>query len=148
MGVIFDHAYSYEYTLLEPEDYWSRVPMKYKSRFSFFNVPASADPMSENNPLRLIKTTAKPKDFVSFKLDIDTPTIENPMAWDILTNPTWANLIDEFFFELHFDCEIMNLCAWVQKGERTMNGNHLYRHQALQFFLKLREKGIRAHIWV
>ena len=122
--------------------------MKYKSRFSFFNVPASADPMSENNPLRLIKTTAKPKDFVSFKLDIDTPTIENPMAWDILTNPTWANLIDEFFFELHFDCEIMNLCAWVQKGERTMNGNHLYRHQALQFFLKLREKGIRAHIWV
>jgi len=148
VGVVFDHAYSYEYTLLEPEDYWSRVPMKYKSRFSFFNVPASADPNSENNPLRLIKTTAKPKDFVSFKLDIDTPAIENPMAYDILSNPTWANLIDEFFFELHFDCEIMNLCAWVQKGKRTMNGEHLYRHQALQFFLHLRQQGIRAHIWV
>lgn len=31
-------------TLLEPRDYWSRVPAKYKPLWHFYNTPISADP--------------------------------------------------------------------------------------------------------
>ena len=41
-------------------------------------------------------------DFVSFKLDIDHPDTEMPVALGMLSDPTLAALVDEFFFELHF----------------------------------------------
>jgi hypothetical protein len=39
---------------------------------------------------------------VSFKLDIDTPQVEIPIALELLRNDEVGGLIDEFFFELHF----------------------------------------------
>jgi hypothetical protein len=45
---------------------------------------------------------ANPADFVSFKLDIDHPDTEMPIALSLLSDPVFAELVDEFFFELHF----------------------------------------------
>lgn len=55
--------------------------------------------------------------------------------------------IDEFFFEFHFRCEIMMFCGWESKMPETMLGLELSRSGALDLFLKLRKKGIRAHFW-
>jgi hypothetical protein len=39
---------------------------------------------------------------VSFKLDIDHPDTEMPVALSMLKDDKLASLVDEFFFELHF----------------------------------------------
>jgi hypothetical protein len=38
----------------------------------------------------------------AFKLDIDTPDMEMPIALMLRDEPELFNLVDEFFFELHF----------------------------------------------
>ena len=43
-------------------------------------------------------------DFVSFKLDIDHPDTEMPVALSLLQDEKLISLVDEFFFELHFRC--------------------------------------------
>jgi hypothetical protein len=39
-------------------------------------------------------------------------SVEMPVAMEILNNPAVTDLIDEFFFELHYRCEIMMYCGW------------------------------------
>ena len=43
-GTTFDQVYGWEMTLLEPRDYWARVPAKFKPFWHFYNTPISADP--------------------------------------------------------------------------------------------------------
>ena len=62
----------------------------------------SADIKSEQNPLTLIKSIAKPA-FVAFKLDIDTSSIEIPLFLQLLEDPVAYNTVDEFLFELHYN---------------------------------------------
>jgi hypothetical protein len=89
-------------TLLEPTDYWNRVPPHWKPYWHFYNVPIASDISHPDSPIRFIKQIASPHDFVAFKLDIDSPEMEMPIALSLLSNDTYASLIDEFFFELHF----------------------------------------------
>ena len=92
-------------------------------------------------------TPATPQDFVSFKLDIDNTDVELPIALNILKDPSVSNLIDEFFFELHFRCEVMSDCGWGTGIPIESNGFVLDRNHALKLFRDLRDLGIRAHIW-
>lgn len=78
-------------------------------------------------------------DFVAFKLDIDSPEIEMNMVQSILNNPTLAELIDEFFFEYHYESPIMAQW-WGHTKEKGLG-------HALHLFYRLRSKGIRAHFW-
>ena len=80
----FDQDYGYEYTLLEPQDFWKRVPNRVKPFYHFFNAPISAGENDDMSPLRFIKEIATEDDFVSFKLDVDTPVVEIPQAMAIL----------------------------------------------------------------
>jgi hypothetical protein len=74
--VAFDQDYGFEYTLLEPQDFWRRVPTKLRSVYHFFNAPVSQlHGDSYLSPIQIILDTAEPEDFVSFKLDIDTPEV-------------------------------------------------------------------------
>ena len=45
-------------TLLNPKDYWKRVPPKWKPYWHFFNTPISADPTHSDNPITFIKHIA------------------------------------------------------------------------------------------
>ena len=103
--------------------------------------------------LRNLRLTER--DFVAFKLDIDHPETEMPIALSLLdggsgsrsgSSPT-GSLVDEFFFELHFRCEVMTSCGWGKKVPASSHGLTLDRPSVLQFFIDLRNKGIRAHIW-
>ncbi len=89
-------------TLLEPNDYWKRVPPLWKPYWHFYNVPIAADGAQPDSPVRFLKQMATPGDFVAFKLDIDHPAMEMPLALSLLSDPSLAALVDEFFFELHF----------------------------------------------
>ena len=169
--ISFDAVYAWEKTLLEPVDYWSRVPPLWKPYWHFQNIPISGDPVHPDSPVRLLKTIglsrtlyilflliydchdlrglhfmstfaslllsiyessfafdcsllvptrrisiylsltltplsvicpASPLDFVSFKLDVDHPETELPIALGLLNDPRLSSIVDEFFFEFHF----------------------------------------------
>ena len=44
---------------------------------------------------------------MSFKLDIDHPDTEIPIALSLLEDPKLATIVDEFFFELHFRLHLL-----------------------------------------
>jgi hypothetical protein len=95
-------VYGWEMTLLEPNDYWSRVPSQWKPYWHFHNIPIESNLKHPDSPIRYIQQLSTSQDFVAFKLDIDHPDMEMPIALSLLSDPSLALLIDEFFFELHF----------------------------------------------
>jgi hypothetical protein len=71
--------------------------------------------------------------------DIDTGSIENPMAQSMLDNEQFHKLVDCFYFEHHvFLQELAG--AWG----KSMQGSVL---DSLQMFSEMRKKGIAAHYW-
>ena len=143
----FNQVYGWEMTLLEPTDYWRRVPAKWKPFWHFYNIPIAADAEHPDSPLRVIKQIADKDDFVAFKLDIDHPEMEMPIALSLRDDKAMAGLVDEFFFELHFRCEVMTSCGWGKRVPKESHGLKLDRPDVMQFFIDLRNNGIRAHIW-
>jgi hypothetical protein len=140
-----DVMYGWEVTLLEPTSFWDGVPDEISQSYHFYNVPISSNITAASNPLRIIRDIATLDDFVSFKLDVDTPEVEIPIALDILANPDIAELIDEFFFELHFNCPLLKGC-WGSLPD-TVAGLKLDRITAMNLFQKYRQMGIRSHFW-
>lgn len=142
----FNSIYAWEKTLLNPLKYWESVPSNWKPFINFFNVPISSASNHSDNPLVHI-SRFHPDDFIAFKLDIDHPAIETEIAQKLLLDSQISNLVDEFFFELHFRCEIMMYCGWGDKIPRAISGLQLDRVSAMTFFVNLRKRGIRSHLW-
>jgi len=163
-GIDFDLIYGWEATLLEPKDFWERVPPRLAPFIHFFNIPITATNHTNTNNitshqhhhhhpatnvLQLIEEIGKEEDFIAFKLDVDTTSVEIPIVLEILHSHEVIHLIDEFFFELHFHCEYLMYCGWDKKNTpKEYDGLVLDRSHALLFFQTLRQQhGIRAHIW-
>jgi len=112
----------------------------------------STDADSKNivsSVVNFIETVATVDDFVSFKLDIDNSAVELPILADLLRRPGLARLVDEFFFEFHFRCEIM--MQWWERVQKISNESHgfiLDRPHVLDVFQKLRYMGVRSHFWI
>jgi hypothetical protein len=146
-----DTMFGFEYAKHDPEDWWRTVPTNFNTRLHFRNVPVSADVDSDANPLNVLRDVAMPDDFVAFKLDIDTNAVEIPIALQLASDPELLGLVDEFFFELHFYCPVMSRAGWgsTMSVPPGYEGRlELTRVGALDYFTKLRERGIRAHFWV
>eukprot|EP01036_Dinobryon_divergens_P038272 gene38272-50213_t len=148
--ISFDQIYGWELRLQPPEQFWKEVPPLWKPYFHFLNVPVSAETTHPDSPLRFIKQLATEDDFVSFKLDIDHTETEIPIAQMILSDPELTKLVDEFFFELHFDCELLGL-PWHDSHEGPKINQYgnltLDRYHALEFFQNFRKAGIRSRFW-
>ena len=86
-------------TILNPEEYWEKVPPKWLPYWHFYNTPISRDHDAAQSPVRIIKNIATEDDFVAFKLDIDHPDTEMPIAMDMLKDAKFTSLVDEFFSE-------------------------------------------------
>jgi hypothetical protein len=146
-NIAFDRIFGWEYTLLEPGPFWAQVPAAVAPKYSFFNTKMSADPLNAQSPLRFIKQLATEEDFVAFKLDIDTPDVEIPSLLQILKDPALHSLVDEFFFEFHFRCELMMICGWGREISSQSHGLKMERAEVLTTFQALRRAGVRAHFW-
>ena len=107
--------------------------------------------LPQTHPLPLLLSAgqqlAVEEDFVSFKLDIDTPSVEIPIALALAQDPYSIRLVDEFFFELHFQCELNRYCGWGKRVPKEFMGQPLDRPATLKLFSNMRRHGIRAHIW-
>jgi hypothetical protein len=148
VSIDIDEIYGYEFSLMQPQPFWDRVPDKYFHKYHFYNIPIQFA-KTRQNPLQLIRRVAKPSDFVSFKLDVDAEEVEVPIALKLLNSRGLLDLVDEFFFELHFRCDYMNRCGWNYKGQlpESVAGLVLDRHHAFDYFQSLRKEGVRAHVW-
>ena len=90
----FDHVYAWEKRLYPK--WWDRVPEAEKPHVTFYNEPVN---MSDASALGVLAQTARPEDFVVFKLDIDYPPLEREIIDAFLNRPGLAALVDELFFE-------------------------------------------------
>ena len=89
----FDQVLAWEMTLLEPKDYWRRVPPQWKPFWHFYNVPIHSDLGHGDSPLRFLQQLATPEDFVAFKLDIDHPDVEEFIDWKVIEEQKVAALV-------------------------------------------------------
>ena len=100
-----DQLFSWEYISVDAQQWWRSVPSNFNNRLHFHNVPISNEEGNDENPLTLIKDVVSSGDFVAFKLDVDTSSVELPIALSLLRNSSYYELVDEFFFELHYNCK-------------------------------------------
>ena len=76
-----------------------------------YNIPASADEKSHDNPWNFIRKVAKPEDYVVVKLDIDHTPIEEKFIAQLRASSDLQNLIDEFYFEHHVNVSLLSSLA-------------------------------------
>jgi hypothetical protein len=138
-GFPFDHIYAFEITPTAPADVFAQVPDNLLPAYHWINVGVESDPESRLNPLKMLLNSFEEEDLVIVKLDIDYPDIENPLAQQILSDPRFNTLIDQFYFEHHVFLDELKT-AW--RG--TMRGS---AKASLELFETLRKNGIAAHYW-
>ena len=146
-GIVADQVYSYEFEVSEPKAWWATVPTNWNSKVHFHNVPITNHETSDDNPLQVLKDVVHADDFVAFKLDVDTPSVEVPLAMQLLQDK-YSKLVDEFFFELHFRCPVMAVRWGISPDPEQHDEFIMDSYHALTLFQSYREKGIRSHIWV
>mmetsp|Transcript_16817 Transcript_16817/g.25279 ORF Transcript_16817/g.25279 Transcript_16817/m.25279 type:complete len:460 (+) Transcript_16817:135-1514(+) len=147
VGMSFDKVLSWEKSLLDPVEYWSRIPLKWQPFWSFYNTPIGTSNSTSPSPTAFIRRTSRPADFISFKLDIDHPETELDLAVELLNDQYLIELVDEFFFEAHFRCDVMMACGWGTIKDTEKRQIVLDRLPVMQFFQKVRHNGIRSHFW-
>jgi hypothetical protein len=151
-GVNFDEIYAFEMTT-SPADFDAAMPDFMKDHV-FYQQCAVSSHAEEDSPVHpflpmLIERKTDPNDYVLFKLDIDSPKVEDGNIFYILDDPN--NNIDEVVWEHHVRGNYL-LTEW--RGGRTDQEenesllNNLTLRQSYEFFLKMRQKGIRAHSWI
>jgi hypothetical protein len=139
-GFSFDHIYAFEVTPKEPAQVFKKVPGHLMASYHWINVGVETNPTSMLNPLKMLLDNFNEDDFIVVKLDIDTASIEVPLAQQLLKDTALHALVDQFYFEHHVMLEEL-------KGDwkKTMKGSV---QDSLELFIGLREAGIAAHSWV
>jgi len=134
-----------------PDTWWGELPASIRAKVRFFEtfvgegtLGAAINTGTTHSPsvtsfLEILASNCKPEDFVIVKLDIDTPEAELTIAQAIARRPDLAALIDEMFFEYHFDFDGMHF------GWEKVDGDV---DTALALFYRLRTLGIRIHFWI
>lgn len=110
-GLAFDRMLLWEVRTQNHTKLLREVPGIYMHGYQYFNTPATPDPEDPKNPLNILKSIARPEDFVVFKLDIDNNPVETAFIEQILRDASISNLIDEFFFEHHVTFEVSGTSA-------------------------------------
>jgi len=143
--VRFERIFGWEARPFNPEKWWAGVPLQYRQKIHFYNVPVA--PRTASDPLLAIAHAARAEDYVVFKLDIDHWPAESEFLHELRTNARGTNaslLVDEFFFEYHFQTPLEPELHTYWPG-RTRGGSV---DDALAAMRELREMGVRAHFWI
>lgn len=148
-GLELNEIYAYEPTT-SVEKFHSSVPHNYKARTKFWqtSIASSPETATANQPFLplFIKNVLQPdiNDYVLWKLDIDSPDVEDGSIQYLLLHDDIH--VDEIAWEHHVrDHPVMGKIWAMGNGPPPAS---LTLRQSYDFFLKLRQKGIRAHSWV
>ena len=102
-------------------------------------MPVETAQDAKANPLRALKSLGSVDDFIVVKVDIDTPSIEEPLIAQILDDEGLSELIDELYFEHHVLLSPMR--KWWATG---LNDTGCAVQDSYALFHALRQRGIRA----
>jgi hypothetical protein len=138
-GIEFDHIECWEGDT--PAEIFKRsVPEDFRSRVTYHQEWIASSPNARGPFLpHIIAQQTSEKDYVLFKLDIDNGKVEKGSVEYLLRHPT---LVDEFVWEHHAGGNYLLEKHWADTVD------DLTVHDSYQYFLKLRQRGIRAHSWV
>jgi hypothetical protein len=123
------------------EKFYSTVPPAWKSKTEYHQQWISTTPSKQPFVPSVIQEKVTKEDYVVFKLDIDSKAVETAIVDYLMT---WNNLglVDEFLWEHHVNNYLM-ASNWGASQDMSMSVADSY-----QYFLKLRQRGVRAHSWV
>jgi hypothetical protein len=139
-GLPFDHIYAFEISEKNSQHVFDQIPDEILAAYHWINVGVSADISSKNNPWNLLLKNYNEDDLIIIKLDIDTGSIEVPLAHQLLNDTRFHGLVDQFYFEHHV--KLWDIAyAWSD----TMVGSV---QESMELFQGLRKKGIPSHFWV
>lgn len=143
-GIAFDHIEAWEGGTT-PAAFQASVPAEFKSRVVFHQEWISSNPGTRPFIPTIIRQTTNVQDYVLFKLDIDSATVETGTVMHLLSPEGAADLahIDEFVWEHHVTNYIMEKWWGAHGVDPTFDIADSY-----QFFLELRRRGVRAHSYV
>ena len=136
LSLRFDRIVAFEAVQYSSQAYWNQIPADMIGALSFINV--GVEKTGKLNPWNILTSIAKEDDYVTVKLDIDQPKLENELINQILQNRSISSLIDEMFFEMHVRVAEM-IPFWGNQPGQLKDSYIL--------FTKLRELGIRMHSW-
>lgn len=146
-SIEFDEMYAFEITT-NVSDFDASVPDFAKNRTHYQKCAVASNPAghTEDSPFipLLIKELAPEGSFVFFKLDIDSPIVENGQIEFILNDP--KNTIAELAYEHHIVGNYLMYPYWIQAS--AFDNTSTTMAESYELFLKLRKKGIRAHSWI
>jgi len=98
--------------------------------------------------LQMLLSTAKVEDFVIIKVDIDNTDVELTVIKGILERPEIFRLVDELYFEYHFNMDGLNFGCGTNMGN-DKNGKVIHDvDTAVKLIVDLRKKGIRTQFWI
>lgn len=131
------------------ENFYASVPKKYKDRTFYHQEFIASSPTTHGTFLPyVIRDTTRKDDYVLVKLDIDNGPVEKGTVKYLLDelqgyyDPDAIQYIDEFVWEHHAGGNYLMHNYW----NKTRDELSLW--DSYQFFLKLRNKGVRAHSYV
>lgn len=139
LGVDFDEIWAWELQL-QPA-YWENVPPNIVKRLHFYNAPAKSHPSSPSDPLNILKSMAKPGDFVALKLDIDDSFLELSFIRRLEGDVELRGLVAELFFEMHY--HHTDMAPWFS----VFGAPPAKYYDVIALFSRLRSKGFGLHYW-
>ena len=144
IGIRFDDIFAYEAGRREAAQYWAEVPEAVRPTLHYFNLPASAEEGSPDNPLTLLAAVCRPCDYVVIKIDVDVAELEEAWIQQIRGSERLMQCIDVLFFEHHVGVPHTFAQNWWGSRRYSRAGN---ASTSFALFAELREKGILAHSW-
>lgn len=127
-GMPFDSIYAFE-AKTPNATFYESIPSQYRSMVHYKQTYVRSSPDGDTGPFlpHEIRKLTKKDDYVLFKLDIDSPGVEEGNIDYLLSSESdIMDYVDEFFYEFHSD----ELSKWYK------------------VFLKMRMAGVRAHSWI
>ena len=125
------------------EEFLRTVPLGYQTRTRFHQQWIASSPDGVPFVPTVIRETTTKEDYVLFKLDIDNGPVEVGTVEHLLADGNDdLDYIDEFFWEHHVENYVMNRW-WLESRDKTKTIEDSY-----QYFLKMCQRGVRAHSWV
>merc|ERR1712154_466927 len=97
-GFYFDHIYAFEVTEFDPKEVFNEIlPEEYMPSYHWINTGVSAEKEGKLNPLHSILSQFDEDDLIVVKLDIDTASVEVPIAKQLLAHESLHKLVDHFY---------------------------------------------------
>jgi len=145
----FDRIQAYELTT-SPKEFYDTLPKEFQNKTLYRQCAVSSSSKEEtvDNPFipHDIERIAKSGDYVFFKLDIDSPHVEDGSIQYILENDEVT--VHEVAWEHHVHGNYLMRPNWGSPLGVKYSWAPLTLKESYDYFLKMRKKGIRSHSWI